>query len=73
MTMKELHPDFKPMQGCGDKCPIALKERKKESEICCDGGARQCCVFCLDIECPVKSEYESIIRAFGGVLEIDDI
>jgi hypothetical protein len=72
MTMEKVHPDFKPMQGCNDKCPIALKERSLQSEICCDGGGRQCCFTCLDIECPIKFEYKDVIQAYDGVLDFED-
>ena len=65
--------NFKPMDGCNEKCPIALKERNKKSEICCDGGARQCCFFCMEIECPIKYEYQEIIKQYDGILDVEDI
>jgi len=64
--------DFTPMKGCMGKCPIEKKEQKLDSEICCMGGARQCCFFCMELDCPIKEKYRELIRVYNGVLEIEE-
>lgn len=63
---------FTPMKGCAGICPIEVKEKELGSEICCMGGARQCCFFCMDLECPIKEEYRELIRAYDGVLDLEE-
>ena len=46
-----------------DKCIIA----EKEPDICCN-TARQCCIFCLEKQCPIKEKYKEFITKHAGVI-----
>jgi len=59
---------FVPMDGC-EKSARFRKRKEKEVEICCDGGARQCCFFCMDEGCPILEEYAKTIDKVTSSLD----
>lgn len=75
----KVSPRFKPQVGCAGKCPIEKRENcvhvrngeKIKGEICCM-SARQCCFFCFEEGCPVKTIYHDIIAHFGSLMTDDD-
>lgn len=56
--------NFIPLKGCVNKCPILLKEKELNSEICCC-NSRQCCFTCLNETCPIKNKYKNIIKKYN--------
>jgi hypothetical protein len=67
-----VYTNFSPCSGgCARSCPI-LKHDSAVGELCCE-SARQCCFTCLDVDCPIKEVYRSVITVYGGIIDDDEL
>ena len=57
MSKSKLDNFIPATKGCSEGCVID----RKEEEICCKNG-RVCCFFCFELNCPIKEEYEDLIK-----------